>query len=138
MSLGFWVGASLCALGFSGFFLVLVRAGALAKSKQFGAIAKILRGDAGPKERPMLLGAMVLCLLGACLLFAAVGRMDAATRAECDRACREWGLHGGRIARSRTSEQPLRACFCGPGEDAHQLYDINGGGRPMMHTPPVE
>ena len=79
MSLGFFVGASLCLLGFSGFFLVLVRAGALAKSKQLGAIAKILRGEAGPKERPMLLGAMVLCLLGACLLFVQVLQARART-----------------------------------------------------------
>lgn len=127
----------LCSLGFGAFFLVLARAGALAKSKQLAAIGGILSGRAGPKERRLLLGALVLGLLGACLLFMAVGRMDQAMRNECDLACREWGVEGGRIGRSRTSEQPLRACFCGPGEDAHQLYEINGNGQPNgPSTPP--
>jgi hypothetical protein len=137
MSLGFLVGMLLCSVGFAAFFLVLARAGALAKSKQIGAIGRILSGKAGPRERTLLLGAIVLCLLGACLLFMAVGRMDQAMRNECDVACREWGSQGGRIGRSRTSVQPLRACFCGPGEDAHQLYEINGNGQPNgPSTPP--
>jgi hypothetical protein len=138
MSLGFFVGGLLCVVAFAGVFAVLARAGALAKSKQLGALARVLRGDAGPRERTMLRGALVIGIIGACLLFMTVGRMDAAMRNECDVACREWGLHGGRIGRSRTSEAPRRACFCGPGAEAHQLYDITPEGRPSGPSTPPE
>jgi hypothetical protein len=138
MSIAFLVGGLLCTVGFLGFFLVLARAGAPAKSKQIAALARILQGGAGPRERAMLLGALVIAIIGACLLFTAVARKDAAMRATCDLGCREWGLGEGRIARSRTAEQPLRACFCGEGDAAHQLYELDPSGEQLgASTPPL-
>lgn len=135
--IGFLVGVLLFFLGASCVFVVLARAGALAKSKQLGALTRVLRGEAGPREQRVLRGALIVMIIGACLLFMAVGRMDAAARSACDRACREWGLHGGRIGPSRTSDRPQRACLCGPGDDAHQLYEMDDRGQPDgPSTPP--
>lgn len=136
MSLGFIIGSLLCVIGFAGFFAVLGRAGALAKSKQLGALARILRGEAGAFERSLLVLALTLCLVGACFLFMTVAQQDAAVRDACVAACRQGGLPKGRIARSHTG--PVRACFCGEGDAAHELYVVDPGGQtaPASAPPP--
>jgi hypothetical protein len=62
------------------FFYLLASVGALAKSKQFGAMGDLSSGRHGSSKKWLLLLAIGLMFFGVCACFVGVGAHDAAMR----------------------------------------------------------
>lgn len=103
-------GLAMFALGFVLVFAVLVKLGAMAKSRQIAALGDALSGRAGGGARFASLLGLALLGVGACTTFAGVAARD---RAECEAFCTKRGYAKGvfRDSTARSPKNPERAAF---------------------------
>lgn len=105
----------LCAATFMG--LVFAKGG-WSKSKQFGVLAELLRGEHGAFSRWLLIGSFLGGILGALVLFAGVAANDVAREKRCQARCLEAGHPRGVIGPSMEQSMTRRnsaafvACTC--------------------------
>jgi hypothetical protein len=117
------------AAGFLLLFALLARHGALARSKQIGALRDLAAGRRGARGRTLLLLAIGALVAGTCGTFAGVTAGDAARARRCRAACEARGYRAGAIRGSteRDPANPRRhrfvACACegGPAPDPLEL-----------------
>lgn len=116
-------GALIAATGFVIVFSLLASSGALAKSKQLGALAHLASGGGGALRRALLFTAFAMMLVGSCGAFAGVASSDRERARACTAECTRRGHTSGRIGPSRASDPKnakralFVACVCAGGRD---------------------
>lgn len=119
-------GLLVAAVGFAVLFSLLGSVGALAKSKQIGALRAIAAGDAGSGKRKLLFFALSAMALGTCGVFGGVAKSDGERAAACQHACETRRYALGRIgpAAKPTKGRPGPACLCSGGENAGVPFEM--------------
>lgn len=119
-------GLLVAAIGGVLFFALLASVGALAKSKQLGALQAIGSGAAGATKRALLLVAVGAMVLGSCGVFAGVAKSDAERGKACQRTCAERGYASGAIGPATTPDpkHPSVMCKCAGGTNASNPLEI--------------
>ena len=121
-------GAAIAMLGFALLFVQLAAAGALAKSKQIGAMQDMASGKAGSGNKLLLSVAIALMFFGSCGAFAGVAASDSGRRKVCKESCVARGYTEGKITASskplppaeRRAQGPI--CLCsGGGQDPVEI-----------------
>jgi hypothetical protein len=106
------------------FMGVLFANGGVKRSKQFGVLAALWRGDHGSGARRLLTFSLAGLVAGALTLFSGVGVMDAARTKRCQAKCQVAGHPVAKIGPSSEKDPPQSkraafvACLCsgGPGQ----------------------
>jgi len=119
-------GLIVAALGFVLLFGLLVRQGALDKSKQFGALSGLASGEGGVLGKVLLALALLMMGLGACGVFAGVAASDAGRSRACSDPCKQKGYTRGSIGGSKALDPQTRrhafvACTCTGGPNPTPL-----------------
>ncbi len=100
--------------GFVVLFGLLASVGAMARSKQFSALAALASGAHGGSKRAAFFIGWALLFSGACGTFGGVAKSDAARADACTAWCVSRGHTTGRIgaASNPAPKHPKPACLC--------------------------
>src|SRR5687768_14883672 len=117
------------AAGFVILFALLAKHGALAKSRQIGALRDMAAGRLGAGSRRLFFVGIIALVVGTCGTFAGVAAKDAARARSCKKLCEERGYREAKIRGSTAMDpnNPKRhafvACACsgGPAPDPLEI-----------------